>query len=69
MMTGGEERWVGGCCRRLQELGKNIKNEIEFGVHTGGGGRGLYRRWCPSTGEERRGLYVQEVVYRRWYGA
>jgi hypothetical protein len=30
MMTGGEEKWGGGCCRRLQELGKNIKIEIEL---------------------------------------
>jgi hypothetical protein len=60
----------GGCCRRLQ--GKNIKNEIAFEVHTGGGGRGLYRRWCPSTGEERRGMYRRRYTgggmepNRRW---
>ncbi len=39
MMTGGEERWGGDCCRRLQELGENVKNEIEVEVHTGGGGK------------------------------
>jgi hypothetical protein len=46
----------GGCCRRLQ--GKNIKNEIEFEVHTGDGGRGLYRRWGLYRGEERPVLEV-----------
>jgi hypothetical protein len=56
MMTGGEECWGGGCCRRLQ--GKNIKNEIEFEVHTGDGGRGLYRRWGLYRGEERPVLEV-----------
>ncbi len=43
MMTGEEERWEGGLCRRLQEPGKNIKNvlrpiqEMEGEACTGGG--------------------------------